>query len=64
MVQKSFIPGSFLPFVLEKLATLGLEQEAILLLDNHAAHPDKKDLVRKVCEIVAMYLPSNVTSLI
>ena len=49
--------------MLEKLASLGLEQMAILL-NNCAAHPDEKDLVSEDGKIVAMYFPPNVTSLI
>ena len=53
---------SLAPQVRAKLTALGLEQKAVLVLDNCPAHPDAQELVNE--NIVAKYLPPNVTSLI
>ena len=55
---------SFVPTVRRELALLGLEQKAVLVLDNCPAHPNVKDLVSDDGKITAHYLPPNVTSLI
>jgi len=51
----------FIPCVQEKL---GKECEAVLVLDNCAAHPDANELVSDNGKITAKFLPPNVTSLI
>ena len=43
---------------------LGDDREAVLLLDNCAAHPDVEELVSENGRIAAKFLPPNVTSLI
>ena len=55
---------SFVPTVRRKLSSLGLEQKAVLVLDNCPAHPNAEDLVSEDGKIIAHYLPPNVTSLI
>lgn len=47
-----------------KLAALGQDCKAVLLLDNCSAHPDASELVNDDGAIVAKFLPPNVTSLI
>ena len=56
--------NTFVPYVREKLAALGLECKALLVLDNCSAHPDEKELVSDDGHIKVMFLPPNVTSLI
>lgn len=55
---------NFVPFVREKLSSLGLEQKAVLLLDNCSAHPDASQLISDDGKIEAKFLPPNVTSII
>ena len=55
---------SYVPTVRRKLSSLGLEQKAVLVLDNCPAHPSAEDLVSEDGKIIAHYLPPNVTSLI
>ena len=55
---------SFVPTVRRELSSLGLEQKAVLVLDNCPAHPNAEDLVSEDGKITAHYLPPNVTSLI
>ena len=51
----------FVPYIQERL---GDDREAVLLLDNCAAHPDVVELVSESGRIVAKFLPPNVTLLI
>ena len=51
----------FIPCVQEKL---GEDCEAVLVLDNCAAHPDANEVVSENSKIIAKFLPPNVTSLI
>lgn len=60
----SWFHESFVPIVREKLLSLGLPQEAVLVLDNCPAHPNAEELVSNDGKITAVYLPPNVTSLI
>ena len=55
---------SFVPYVRKELTSLGLENKAVLVLDNSPAHPDAEYLVSDDGKITALYLPPNVTSLI
>ena len=55
---------SFVPYVRKELTSLGLENKAVLVLDNCPAHPDAEYLVSDDGKIIALYLPPNVTSLI
>ena len=50
--------------VRKELSSLGLEQKAVLVLDNCPAHPNEEDLISDDGNITALYLPPNVTSLI
>ena len=54
----------FVPYVREKLESLGLEKRAVLVLDNCSAHPSAEDLVSDDGKIFVKYLPANVTALI
>ena len=56
--------NDFIPYVREKLAALGLEGRAVLVLDNCSAHPNAEDLVSDDKKIFVKYLPPNVTALI
>lgn len=56
--------NTFVPYVCTKLAALGQDCKAVLLLDNCSAHPDASELVNDDGAIVAKFLPPNVTSLI
>ena len=51
----------FVPYIQERF---GDDCEAVLLLDNCAAHPDVEELVSESGRIAAKFLPPNVTSLI
>ena len=55
---------TFIPFVRERLSSLGLEQKAVLVIDNCSAHPEASQLVSDDGKIEAVFLPPNVTSLI
>ena len=55
---------SFVPYVRKELTSLGLENKAVLVLDNCPADPDAEYLVSDDGKIIALYLPPNVTSLI
>ena len=55
---------SFVPMYIESYPPLGLEQKAVLVLDNCPAHPNAENLVSDDVEIIAHYLPPDVTSLI
>ena len=46
------------------LTGLGLEPRAILILDNYSAHPSEDEPISEDGQIVAKFLPTNVTSLI
>ena len=46
------------------LTELGLEPREILILDNCSAHPSEDELISEDGQIVAKFLPPNVTSLI
>ena len=54
----------FVPHVQEQLISLGEEPKAVLVLDNCSAHPDAKELVSEDENVIAKYLPPNVTALI
>ena len=54
----------FVPTVKKKLQELGVEQKAVLVLDNCSAHPGEDELVSDDKKIIAKFLPPNVTSLI
>ena len=55
---------TFVPYVCDKLSSLGLECKAVLVLDNCSAHPNVEELISEDGKISAKYLPPNVTSLI
>ena len=46
---------SFVPTVRRKLSSLGLEQKAVLVLNNSPAHPNAEDLVSEDGKIIAHY---------
>ena len=54
----------FVPFVRAKLSDMGLEEKAILFLDNCSAHPEAKDLISNDGKITARFFRPNVTALI
>ena len=63
----SWFHESFVPIVREKLLSLGLPQEAVLVLDNSPAPPPPphaEELFSNDGKITAVYLPPYVTSLI
>ena len=53
--------NKFVPYVQERLKD---DREAVLLLDNCAAHADVEELISESGKIAAKFLPPNVTSLI
>ena len=53
--------NKFVPYVQERL---GDNCEAVLLLDNCAAHPYVKEFISKSGKIATKFLPPNVTSII
>ncbi|XP_062523895.1 jerky protein homolog-like [Corticium candelabrum] len=54
----------FVPVVQETLREKGLDDKAVLLLDNCSAHPNEEDLISADGKVIAKFLPPNVTSLI
>ena len=54
----------FVPTVRKELKEMGLDQRAVLVLDNCSAHPSEDELVSDDKKIIAKFLPPNVTSLI
>lgn len=54
----------FVPFVQKALKEKNLSPKAILLLDNCSAHPDEEELVSADGQVVASFLPPNVTAMI
>ena len=54
----------FVPFVRAKLSDMGLEEKAILFLDNCLAHPEAEDLISNDGKITARFFRPNVTTLI
>ena len=54
----------FVPFVRAKLSDMGLEEKAILFLDNCLAHPETKDLISNDGKITARFFRPNATALI
>ena len=56
--------NNFVPYVRKELQSLGLEERAVLVLDNCSAHPNAEDLVSDDGKIFAKFLPANVTALI
>ena len=54
----------FVPFVRAKLSDMGLEEKAILFLDNCSAHPEAEDLISNNGKITARFFRPNVTALI
>ena len=56
--------NSFIPTVHKELSSLNLEPKAVLVLDNCPAHPNEEDLISDDGNIITLYLPPNVTSLI
>ena len=63
-IFQSWFHETFVPTVRKELSALGLEQKAVLVLDNCSAHPNAEDLVSDDGKISALYLPPNVTALI
>ncbi len=59
---KIWFEEQFVPKVRTFLKLRGLPEKAILLLDNAPSHPDEETL--KCGEIIARFLPPNVTSLV
>ena len=55
---------SFIPIVRKERSSLGLEQKAVLVLDNCSAHPNEEDFISDDGNISALFLLPNVTSLI
>ena len=47
---------SFVPYVRKELTSIGLENKAVLVLDNCPAHPDAEYLVSDDGKITALYL--------
>ena len=60
-IFREWFHNHFVPYIQERL---GDDREAVLLLDNCAAHPDVDELVSENGRIAAKFLPPNVTSLI
>ena len=60
----SWFQKHFVPNVRKQLSELGVEQKAVLVLDNCSAHPGEDNLVSDDGKIIAKFLPPNVTSLI
>ena len=54
----------FVPFVREKVSDMGLEEKAILFLDNCSANPEADDLISNDGKITACFFRPNVTALI
>ena len=54
----------FVRYVSKKLKSLGEKPNAVLILDNCFAHPDREDLISDDGTIFAKFLPPNVTALI
>ena len=61
---KEWFHKNFVPYVKEKLSSGGLNPKAVLRIHNCSAHPDPEELVSADGNIVAKFLPPNVTSLI
>ena len=51
------------PFVRATLSDMGLEEKAILFLDNCSAHPEAEDLISNDGKITARFFRLNVTAL-
>jgi len=51
-------------FVQDTLKKGGLPPKAVLLLDNCSAHPDEEELVSRDKNVVAKFLPPNISALI
>ena len=64
VIFNDWFQNCFVPDVKKKLAQLKQEPKALLLLDNCSAHPNEDELVSNDGQIVAKFLPPNVTSLI
>ena len=56
--------NNFVPYVHKELQSLGLEERAVLVLDNCSAHPSTENLVSDDGKIFVKFLPANVTALI
>ena len=54
----------FVPFVRAKLSDMGLEEKAILFLDNCSAHPEAENLISNDGKYTARFFRPNVTALI
>ena len=64
VISNNWFQNCFVPDVKKSLNELGREPKALLLLDNCSAHPSEDELVSSDGQIVAKFLPPNVTSLI
>ena len=64
VILNNWFQNCFVHEVKKKLAQLGQEPKALMLLDNCSAHPNENELVSNDGQIVARFLPPNVTSLI
>ena len=62
LIVKFWFHKKFVPFVEEKLWESGKEPNALLIMKNYLAHPDKVLLISRNGLVKAMFLPPNVTS--
>jgi len=62
-IFKDWFDQEFVPSVRKNLRKHGLEEKAVLLLDNCPAHPPADTLKSKDGKIIVYYLPKNTTSL-
>ncbi|XP_065834220.1 jerky protein homolog-like [Oscarella lobularis] len=54
----------FVPSVKEALEQMGIEQKAVLIVDNCSAHPGVEELTSADGKIVTKFLPPNVTAIL
>ena len=64
VIFNDWFQNHFVPNVKSKLTELGLEPNAMLLLDNCSAHPSEEEIISDDGQIIAKFLPPNVASLI
>jgi len=62
-IFKEWFHSDFVPSVRKHLRRIGMEEKAVLLLDNCPAHPPAETLISKDGKITVYYLPKNTTSL-
>jgi len=62
VIFEEWFHQDFVPSVRKHLRRQGLEEKAVLLLDNCPAHPPKEVLTSRDGKIVVFYLPKNTTS--